>query len=64
MEKMEYMEQSLRSLFHVVRVMCRGMIMWNFWRILHRIYLSIIQSSMHIYIYIYIYILIHISSRP
>ena len=58
---MEYMEQSLRSLFHVVRAMCHGIIMWNFQRILRRIYLSIIQSSMHIYIYIYlsIYLVVH-----
>ena len=50
------MKRSLRSFFHVVRAMCLGVIMWNSWKILRRIYPSIVQSSMHIYIYIYIYI--------
>ena len=49
------MKRSLRSFFHVVRAMCLGVIMWNSWKILRRIYPSIVQSSMHIYIYIYIH---------
>ena len=59
-EKMEYMERSLRSLFHVVRAMCCGVIMWNSWGILRRIYPSIVQSSIHMYIHTYIHIYIYI----
>ena len=37
-EKMGFMGWNLRSSLHVLRAMCRGLIMWNLWRIFCRIY--------------------------